>query len=275
MAKPFEDIRVFCIAQTSVNQEAVKEWLLDLGADEFVAELSNYDDIPDPALLVALAAKQCYMAFQPSLNPNLTRVRKDMVDYLDNILKSGHGSVLEHSVYTFGVNGCSRVFTGENNRHRAGVAISERSMRYVRYENIEYWVPPCFRDVPGLSPAEEQKRMMSRNVMYKQFCGQEQAMADFANIWQDELAGTNFHVKKTLTSAFRRVIGMGIATGGVWTMNLRALRHTIALRTDESAEEEIVEVYKKIGGHMIRNLSMLFGDFKAKGNALVPSHWKV
>jgi thymidylate synthase (FAD) len=232
--------------------------------------------VSDPALLVAMAAKQCYMAFQPSLNPNLTKVRKDMVEYLDNVLKQKHGSVLEHAVFTFGVNGCSRVFTGENNRHRAGVAISERSMRYVRYTDIQYWLPPCFRDDFAKDSDEVlAKKRRSREVLNDQFTQQESAMTEFAEIWAEELAGSNFHTKKVLTSAFRRVIGMGIATGGVWSLNLRALRHTIALRTDPSAEEEIVDVYKKIGRHMIQTLPELFSDFKEEGGALVPEHWKV
>lgn len=144
MATPITEIRVFRIAQTRVNPQEVEKWLLDLGATEFVDELQDgkYAGISDPAFLVALAAKQCYMAFQPSLNPNLTKVRKDLVDYLDNILKQGHGSVLAHAWFTYAINGCSRVFTGENNRHGVGTAISARSMRYVRYTEMPYWVPP-------------------------------------------------------------------------------------------------------------------------------------
>lgn len=276
MAEAFNDIRVFRIAQTRVNHEQVAAWLKDLGADEFLADYENgaYDDISDPAFLVALAAKQCYMAFQPSLNPNLTKVRKDMVDYLDNILKQGHGSVMEHSVFTYGINGCSRVFTGENNRHRAGTAISERSMRYVRYDNINYWLPPVFREDGDLGTPEQ--RAASRIVMRDQFEEQEGAMAAFATIWKDQLAGTDFHVKKRLTSAFRRVIGMGIATGGVWSGNIRSFRHMIALRTDPSAEEEIVEVYRAIGADLIEQCAELFGDFTVtEAGAYVPRNWKV
>ena len=275
MATPIDNIRVFRIAETRVNKEAVEAWLKDLGADEFLEELpGHYDVVSEPALLVALAAKQCYMAFQPSLNPNLTKVRKDMVDYLDNVLKQKHGSVLEHAVFTYAINGCSRVFTGENNRHRAGVGISERSMRYVRYESIPYWVPPCFRDAPGDEYATLVKKELSRDIMQQQFMGQEAAMAEFANIWKQELAGTNFHTKKVLTSAFRRVIGMGVATGGVWSLNVRALRHIIALRTDEGAEEEIVDVYRQIGKDMIAHVPELFGDFNDQNGALVPAYWK-
>lgn len=277
MSESFNEIRVFRIAETKVNSAAVEQWLRDLGANEFADELgATMATVTDPAMLVAMAAKQCYMAFQPSLNPNLTKVRKDMVEYLDNVLKQQHGSVLEHAVFTYAVNGCSRVFTGEMNRHRAGVGISERSMRYVRYENITYWMPECFRPSPDDDAVTLNKKMRSQQVLRDQFEGQEEAMAEFARIWDQELSGNNFHTKKVLTSAFRRVIGMGIATGGVWTLNARALRHVLALRTSPGAEEEIVHVCMKIGRDMIQAVPELFGDFhEGQGGGLVPSYWKV
>jgi thymidylate synthase (FAD) len=273
VAEAINDIRVFRIAETKVNTGAVSAWLHDLGADQFLTEDLPHQQITDPALLVALAAKQCYMAFQPSLNPNLTRVRRDLVEYLDNVLAQKHGSVLEHAVFTYAINGCSRVFTGEMNRHRAGVGVSERSMRYVRYENIEFWLPECFRDEGTIGTLEQ--RQCSALLLKQEFESQERAMRLFAAIWGPELAGTDFHVKKVLTSAFRRVIGMGIATGGVWTLNARALRHVLALRTDPGAEEEIVHVCMKIGRDMIQAVPELFGDFEDRGRSLVPMYWKV
>ncbi len=274
MATSFNEISVRVLARTRVDREAVREWLDEMGVDEF--EIPPEEAVSDPALLVALAAKQCYMAFQPGLNPNVNKVRKDMVRYLDNVLKQRHGSVLEHAVFTFAINGCSRVFTGELNRHRAGVGISERSMRYIRYTDIQFWMPECFRDDNDLIPGCEDKKRQSRELLNAQFASQEKMMATFAEIWADELAPTStFHAKKVLTSAFRRGIGMGVATGGVWTLNLRALRHVIALRTDPGAEEEIVHVFKKVGKIMLAEVPEIFGDFHEEDGALVPAYWKV
>ncbi len=274
MAAAFNEITVRVLARTVVDRQAVREWLDEMGANEF--EIPSEETVSDPALLVALAAKQCYMAFQPGLNPNVNKVRKDMVEYLDNVLKQRHGSVLEHAVFSFGVNGCSRVFTGEMNRHRAGVGISERSMRYIRYTNIKFWMPECFRDEEGDTSAILEKKRLSRERLTAQFASQEDMMAFFAEVWKEELAPeSTFHAKKVLTSAFRRGIGMGVATGGVWSLNLRALRHVIALRTDEGAEEEIAHVFKKVGKIMLAQVPELFGDFKEVNGVLVPEYWKV
>jgi thymidylate synthase (FAD) len=274
MATSFDDISVRRLAYTVVDRDEVRAWLDEMGADEF--ELPPEGAVSDPALLVALAAKQCYMAFQPGLNPNVNKVRKDMVEYLDNVLKQRHGSVMEHSVLTFGINGCSRVFTGEMNRHRAGVGISERSMRYIRYTDIKFWMPECFRATAEDTGEIAKKKYESRLLLSEQFASQERMMAEFARIWAEELLPkSTFHAKKVLTSAFRRGIGMGIATGGVWTLNLRALRHVIALRTDPAAEEEIAHVFKKVGRIMLAQVPELFGDFKEVDGALVPEYWKV
>lgn len=274
MPVAFNDISVTCLGRTHVDRLAVRRWLDELGATEFV--IPPIEQVADPALLVALAAKQCYMSFQPGLNPNVTKVRADMVAYLDNVLAQGHGSVLEHAVFNFGINGCSRVFTAEMNRHHSGVGISERSMRYIRYESIRYWTPTCFREEEGDSEELARKKLESRCILEDQFRQQEYAIADFLRVWKDELAPeSSFHGKKTLTSAFRRIIGMGIATGGVWTLNVRAMRHILALRTDPSAEEEMVHVMGKIGSFIIAELPELFGDFNQVGNAFVPSYHKV
>lgn len=275
MASSFNEISVRVLAKTTVDRSAVREWLSEMGvSDEF--EIPSEEVVSDPSLLVAMAAKQCYMAFEPGLNPNVNKVRKDMVEYLDNVLKQRHGSVLEHSVFTFAVNGCSRVFTGEMNRHRAGVGISERSMRYIRYTNINFWMPECFRDQEGDSEIILAKKKASRERLTAEFQSQEEMMSFFAETWKEELAPeSTFHAKKVLTSAFRRGIGMGIATGGIWSLNLRALRHVIALRTDTGAEEEIVHVFKKVGKIMLAEVPEIFGDFKEVNGALVPEYWKV
>lgn len=47
----------------------------------------------------------------------------------------------------------------------------------------------------------------------------------------------------------------------VWTGNLRALRHVIALRTDASAEEEIFYVFGKVAEIMLERENYLFQDF--------------
>lgn len=292
-------IKIFIenIAKTQVDRAAVRRWLDHLNATGY--EIPSQDTVSEPALLIALAAKRCYMSFEPGLNPNVTKIRKDITEYLDNVLKSKHGSVCEHAVYTFAIEGVSRVFTGEMNRHRAGVAISEASMRYIRYNDIPYWLPTSIT----LTPEEHQKLNIWANnigevvekmeaedwfpLAYKKYCSQqefktafnsaEKAYGRLMEIWKDELApDAKFKDKKHITSMMRRIIPMGVATGGVWTLNMRALRHVIALRASEAAEEEILYVFSRIAKFMVENELQLFGDFQETPEGYwVPKYAKV
>ena len=322
------DIKVFCIAQTRLNPEATREWLDHMGAIQTPVprvkqecSTAQQPEITDAGAVCGLCAKRCYMSFEPGLNPNVTRVRKEWYKYLSNILKSGHGSVTEHATWTFAIEGVSRVFTGEMNRHRAGVSISEGSMRYIRYDDIGFWMPvsieegnqmlmptrkcracggsgnvPLTRDTlindadevitcPDCMGAKrinlmtdeefEETKALTRGIFNNAFIDMESNYTALCNIW--DINNLAFDVKKKLTSLFRRIIGMGIATGGCWTLNTRALRHVVALRTTEHAEEEMALVIGMIGKWIIDHEPTLFSDFtldKATG-AWVPKHVKI
>lgn len=268
------EITIFQIARTSVDAEAVRAWLDHLGATEF--EIPSADVVTDPALLIALAAKRCYMSFEPGLNPNVTKVRRDHVEYLDNILKSGHGSVMEHACYSFAIEGVSRVFTAELDRHRAGVGISEASMRYIRYRDIPWWMPTSIRENPDDTVALAEKKRRTREVFHAHFRETESNYQALQDIWAEELAPeSKFADKKHITSMMRRIIPMGVATGGVWTMNMRAVRHILALRTSSAAEEEIAHVFSRVARLMVGSEPMLLGDFSEDGGIWTPKYPKV
>jgi thymidylate synthase (FAD) len=270
-------IRVFNIAKTQVNFAETRYWLQHLDvSEETIDALLNQHSISSPALLIALAAKRCYMSFEVGLNANVTKIREDMVAYLDNVIKSRHGSVLEHSVYTFSVEGVSRVFTAEMNRHRAGWAISEGSLRFIRFDQeIPYWQPTSITTTGTDDFDLSERKAKTRAIFHNAFRHQEMMYAELLEVWGMDESDKNFAYKKAVTSCLRRIVGMGVATGGVWSGNIRALRHVIAARTDEAAEEEILYVFQQIGMHMIKNEPLLFADFTARGKSLVPGTWKV
>lgn len=254
------EINIFKIAQTKVDEEAVRRWLDSLGATEF--EWPDSEVVNDPALLVALAGKRCYMSFEAGLNPNVTQIRSDYVKYFDNILASGHGSVLEHSVFTFAIENVSRVFTAEMNRHRAGWAISEGSLRFIRFDKmIPYWMPDSLRDQPGDDVALRDRKAQTRDCFDRAFKHQEEIYAEMLAIWNMDEDDHNFSYKKKVTSCLRRIIGLGVATGGVWTGNVRALRHVLTMRCSPVAEEEILHVFSRIAKTIAEEHPLMFGDF--------------
>lgn len=271
------DITIRNIARTVVDREEVRKWLDDIGVAEDY-QLPDDGAVTSPALLIALAAKRCYKSFTPDLNPNITKVRTDFTEYLDNVIKSGHGSVLEHSVYTFAIEGVSRVFTAEMNRHRAGWAISEGSLRYIRFGDcIPFWMPTCFVVQPGDDQDLIARKWKSQALMQAAFAHQEEIYRELVQTWDMDATHHNFHYKKVITSALRRIVGLGVATGGVWSGNMRALRHVISMRCDSAtAEEEIFHVFSRIGQMMLDKEPMLFGDFqRSESGTLRPANWKV
>jgi len=262
------DPEIFLLARTRAERGEMREWLDSKGANNY--EIQSEQAGSDSSLIVNLAGKRCYMSFEAGLNPNVSKVRTDMTAFIDNILKVGHGSVIEHVYYTFAIENVSRVFTGEMNRHRAGMAISEGSMRYIRYDDIPYWVPDSIQKKDGDPEHIKEKKFMTRRVFREAFYQMENYYSKLLDIWRDELAPeSKFKYKKQITSMMRRIIGMGVASGGVWTGNFRALRHIFTMRCDESAEEEILLVANMLLKRMIKEEPNFFRDFE-----LVDGYWK-
>jgi len=290
-----KEITVHCIAQTRTNREEMQAWLENVGAVEFSEKLpSTYHEsnvhfdeeytqpegtVTDADLLVGVSGKRCYNSFEVGMNPNVSKIREDWGVYLDNILKSGHGSVLEHTSWTWAFEGVTRVFTAEMNRHRAGVAISEASLRYIRFgDAIPYWEPLSIRACEGEITDEnrliESKKHRTRSYFKSVFEHVLSTYRMLEEIWADDLAG-DFARKKQLTSMFRRIVPLGVSVGAVYTLNLRALRHIITMRCDPAAEEEIAYAMGLVAKEMCEQEPRLMGDFVQEGGFWKPKYRKV
>lgn len=226
--------KTFLIAETRIVRDGMNAMLAALGVDDFQTDAAS-----DTEEVVEVAGRLCYKSFAPGLNANVTRTRRGNRNYIGNILKSGHGSVVQHGSVTFGVLGVTAVLTHELVRHGVGTAFSQQSGRYCRIEDIGFYWPQVFEQMleGGLITSEgmeqitkEAERMLGRMEDFQH------RLAEFFEI---DGADMPFDLKKKLQSAFRRWAPYGIETGLVFTANHRALRHIIALRNDVHAEEEI------------------------------------
>jgi thymidylate synthase (FAD) len=268
--------RVFLIARPSIDLEGMRAYLRDVGGESWLqlrlgsepadpqTQAAEFDPRESGAgeLLLEFGGRACYRSWEPGLNPNVSKIRTDRREYFANILRSGHGSVLEHANYSFAIRNCSRVFTHELVRHRAGSAFSQESLRYVRLTDIGFRVPPA------LEPVREQ--VLSIVERLEEF--QVSAAAELGI----EEEGVPFHVKKEVTSALRRLAPIGLSTDIVWTANARTLRHVIEMRTAESAEEELRLVFDEVARIMCAEAPNLFQDFvRHDDGSWVPEHHKV
>jgi thymidylate synthase (FAD) len=254
---------VFLVARPQIDYDALAAYLREVGGDNWLAKLDR-GDLDDAQNLAEFAGKICYRAWEPGLNPNIVRVRNDQAVYLRNILSQAHGSVLEHASFSFVLHNVSRVTTHELVRHRPGTAVSQESLRFVRLADIPFWFPEWAR--------QDAELMRRATALLEQM---EEFQAWMAGHFGLDEAGVSFAEKKHKTSFMRRFAPDGVATGLLWSANVRALRHTIEARTDPGAEEEIRLVFGLIGELMRKEAPALFDDFTVRDGAWTPQWRKV
>ncbi|MCD6496756.1 MAG: FAD-dependent thymidylate synthase [Deltaproteobacteria bacterium] len=229
--------KVYLVAKTTLTPNGLDQYLQDIGNPNWRPD----PDVSDTENLIEAAGRMCYRSWESydpdkpdATNPNVSRVRNGNEGYLGNILASAHGSVLEHASATFILRGVSRVLTHELVRHRAGMAYSQESLRYVRLDKLGVWLPKPVRE------NQDARETFRTVVTYL-----EKVQRDLADLFDiDHIK--SFKTKKKLTSMFRRLAPIGLGTTIMVTGNLRAWRHIIAMRTSPAAEEEIRGVVGQI-----------------------------
>jgi thymidylate synthase (FAD) len=256
---------VFLVARPSVDVEGLRRYLEEVGGTSWLERrLDETKDRPLDAgeLIVEFAGRACYRSWEPGLNPNVTRIRTDPREYFENLLRSHHGSVLEHANYSLAFHNVSRVFTHELVRHRAGSAFSQESLRYVRLTDIGFRLPAV------LEPIRDEVLSIVERLEEFQVSAADKLGLD------DE--GVPFHVKKEVTSALRRLAPIGLSTDIIWTANIRTLRHVIEMRTDPGAEEELRLVFDQVAQIMSQEAPNLFQDFhRSDDGSWLPEYRKV
>ena len=277
--------KIFFLGEPSWNRAGVEKWLLHIGGQEALSCLEHVDG-SDLEKLVELLARRCYKSFAPGLNPNVTKVRTNSDEYHANILKSRHGSVTAHGHVTYAFEDVSRVFSHEICRNWVGNERSQESLRYVRLTDLRFWIPPIIsreteaREIvaPPWMPVSTAKFTPEGifNTLINHLEWGQRALAEYYDI--DNVK--DFERKKKLTSAFRRIAPIGLATGIGISFNLRSLRWVIEQRTDPAAEEEIRLVFGMVAEDAMHRWPSIFQDFEKKDTgdglfAYVPKYSKI
>ena len=146
------------------------------------------------------------------------------------MIETGHSSVLEHAVFTFGIEGVSRVLLAEISRHRIA-SFSVRSQRYCSEDRYDFVIPKSITKI-----SEEQ--------------GEEsEAEGEF----YAEAANSVGAYKDLLTMGIpkedaRYLLPGAMPTRMIVTMNARELLHFFALRSCQRALPEM----RQLANRMIR-----------------------
>ena len=224
---------VTLIAQTTIPHEFVDSGMIEVTT----ARLMESDsDATYMDTLAEFAGRACYQSFGKP-NP-ATRANKD---YLANIIRQQHTSVLEHASASFYITGVSRAFLAEITRHRH-LSFSVQSQRFVDESEANIVVPPAIRDHVG-------KFVYDIEEGYGEVSGTAtEALEDAAlsasgryEVLVDALTKSGLP-RKQAREAARAVLPNMTEVRMVVTGNCRAWRDVLARRLDPSADAEMREV---------------------------------
>lgn len=232
----------------------------------------RHDQLQGPAAqkIVETAARTCYDSFGKGRSSN---------EHAQHILDVGHGSVLEHVQYTFFITGVSRGLTHELVRHRVGVAISQRSTRYVDESSSPWIMHPILVDYLKRTEDGDLRRRWSEavqgcQIVYREIV--EKLQCDLTERGVDALTA-----RKQARGAARGILGNALETELVWSANVRTLRHVIEMRASSAADAEIRGLGCWLLSIMTRELPVYFKDYEmidapdGLGECAVTNHRKV
>ena len=220
--------KVYLLGRQNVVSEELDRFLTDEG-------LSFTTDTEAAAeILAEIAGRTCYMSFGKG--------RKSNQEYLENILTSKHGSVLEHAVWCLLIAGVSRALTHELVRHRAGFGYSQLSQRYVDESDARYVVPPLYQESAELRAQWQQ----TIECIRKAYVELAEATTRYVQQKHPEMAPRDR--RKWARQAARSILPNACETKIFVTGNSRSWRHFLELRGSVHADTEIrllaVEVFR-------------------------------
>jgi len=161
-------------------------------------------------------------------------------ELISRVIESGHGSTIEHVVFTFAITGVTRTLSHQLVRHRAGVAFDQQSQRYVSFKKgASTMLPATIADADG----------------------------DLRERYEDQVAGALAIYSELLEAGIpgedaRFVFPNATRTNLVMTANLRALIHMSGLRLCTMAQWEIRRLFQLIR-HEVFAVSPFLGSFLA------------
>ena len=193
--------------------------------------------------LIYTACRTCYSELLPEdifERATSGQVATDkQQDLIRRVIESGHGSTIEHIVFTFAISGVTRTLSHQLVRHRAGVAFDQQSQRYLNYKRPSYMVPGSLAD----APPDMRDRFVAE---------MDDSLAFYGEMLDAGIPGEDA----------RFVMPNATRTNLIMTANLRALIHMSGLRLCTMAQWEIRRLFQLIR-HEIFAVSPFLGSFLA------------
>lgn len=243
---------VSMIAETRVNVEEIKPFLNDYGFDAYYEESVDALErslISDGGLLSKFSGQICYLSLGQLHTPHAEADK-----YFTRIMTQGHGSILEHANYTFLIWGVDRAVTHEIVRHRAGMAYSQVSQRYVGEDKLRFCLPYDIQNDPELVH-DALEDMAYDLYRYRRW------IEAYRTKYPQLDGESNTEWRKRLLSAARRVLPNWVEAPIVITGNVRAWRHVLFMRCAKSADVAIRRAMVPVLKVLQNTVPELFADF--------------
>src|SRR5690242_4527595 len=125
--------------------------------------------------LVYTACRTCYSELDPdeifrrAVDGEIEPLK--MQKLIGSVIESGHGSTIEHVVFTFGISGVSRTLSHQLVRHRAGVAFDQQSQRYVTFKGASTMLPASIEDADPLLRGRYEEQIEESMDLYGELVG--------------------------------------------------------------------------------------------------------
>ena len=237
--------KVYLVTKPCVDWEQVAAFLADEGVPPIPDSIRAGSD--ESAAIAEVAARLCYMSYG--------RGRRDIADFITNLLRSKDGSVFEHINYGFAFTGVSRSLTHELVRHRAGFAYSQRSQRYVDETGCAFVLPPA------LAGADDEARLLLEEALSGAARSYDALVDALATAIPRERFESATDHRKAIRQAARAALPNATETKIVVTANVRAWRHFIEMRGAPYADWEIRRLALMVLEVLRAEAPLLFGDF--------------
>jgi thymidylate synthase (FAD) len=219
----------------------------------FPEYLDDPTRLPDSSQLCKTAGQTCYMSFGIKRTTN-----ENAAKYFERLTSAGHGSVLEHSNFSFLLYGISRSVTHELVRHRH-LGFSQVSQRYVSGSVLRFVERPEYQSDERLHRLFEERadgaaagyEAMANRLLERQEGGASMLSADYKT-----------DARKKVQQTARSLLPNETEAPMVCTGNVRALRHVVEMRADAHAESEIRNLAVRIFLCLVTADPILFGDYE-------------
>ncbi|MGO4880965.1 MAG: FAD-dependent thymidylate synthase [Bryobacteraceae bacterium] len=234
--------RIYMLGRTSFDPAAIESFL----SDEHT-HWTRTARASEPEEVVEIAGRVCYMSFGAMQSPRQNE------EYISNLIRNEHDSVLEHATWTFLLSGVSRAFTHQLVRHRVGFSFSQMSQQYHDESDAAFVLPA---ELLHDSDAEQAwlgalQAALDTYRTIGQALGKYRALSN----------GSRKEAVRAIRSAARTVLPNATETKIVVTANARALRHFLRVRGAIVGDIEMRRVAFLIYAAVSKEAPSLFQDF--------------